>query len=221
MIPPSLFGAARPDPLSRLLKAPVWEAPFRVFFPLAALSAATMILPWLVAYLEGWAWSMPGGALAWHLHDMVFGFGVAAVGGFLLTALPAWTGTAPLSGVPLAGLAGLWLLARGVALAPEALPAPVSAGLLLLPTVLIGGRIALLALVRARGRHAVFGLAALALMAVHATFLAVWLDLAPSTWIAEAGQAAAAGGMADPLRWLADLGVLQPRCGPRRLALGG
>jgi uncharacterized protein involved in response to NO len=50
--------------------------------------------------------------LAWHIHEMLFGFVMAAVAGFLLTAIPNWTGRPPVSGGLLASLAGLWLLGR-------------------------------------------------------------------------------------------------------------
>jgi uncharacterized protein involved in response to NO len=53
---------------------------------------------------------------------MVFGFAAAAVGGFLLTAVPSWTGRAPLKGLPLALLVAAWLLGRiamAVAVAPS------------------------------------------------------------------------------------------------------
>ena len=43
---------------------------------------------------------------------MLFGFVMAAVGGFLLTAIPNWTGRAPVAGTTLAVLVGLWLLGR-------------------------------------------------------------------------------------------------------------
>ena len=50
--------------------------------------------------------------LTWHIHEMLFGFVMAAVAGFLLTAIPNWTQRLPVSGEPLALLAGLWLLGR-------------------------------------------------------------------------------------------------------------
>jgi uncharacterized protein involved in response to NO len=50
--------------------------------------------------------------LAWHRHEMLFGYLGAVVAGFLMTAIPNWTGRLPLAGAPLAGLAGLWLAAR-------------------------------------------------------------------------------------------------------------
>jgi len=51
-------------------------------------------------------------ALAWHRHEMLFGFVGAVIAGFLLTAIPNWTGRLPIAGAPLAGLFGLWLAGR-------------------------------------------------------------------------------------------------------------
>ena len=48
----------------------------------------------------------------WHAHEMVFGFATATVAGFLLTAIPNWTGRMPLQGGPLALLVLLWLAGR-------------------------------------------------------------------------------------------------------------
>src|SRR5271165_2505867 len=50
--------------------------------------------------------------LTWHIHEMLFGFVMAAIAGFLLTAIPNWTGRLPVSGGPLALLAGFWVLGR-------------------------------------------------------------------------------------------------------------
>ena len=61
--------------------------------------------------------------LAWHVHEMLFGFVMAAVAGFLLTAIPNWTGRLPVRGLRLAALAGLWLLGRLACLISADLPA--------------------------------------------------------------------------------------------------
>ena len=53
-----------------------------------------------------------GSPYAWHAHEFVFGFSMAAVAGFLLTAVPNWTGTLPLSGAPLGGLFVVWIAGR-------------------------------------------------------------------------------------------------------------
>ena len=92
-------------------------AGFRPFFLLAALWAAIAVPLWLAAYAHGYA--LPGSlpAMLWHGHEMVFGYGLATVAGFLLTAIPNWTGRLPVRGVPLAVLAALWLAGRVALLA--------------------------------------------------------------------------------------------------------
>src|SRR4029079_14976927 len=54
--------------------------------------------------------------LSWHRHEMLFGFVGAIVAGFLLTAIPNWTGRLPINGGALAALAGLWLAGRAAIL---------------------------------------------------------------------------------------------------------
>jgi NnrS protein len=61
--------------------------------------------------------------LSWHNHEMLFGFVMAAIAGFILTAIPNWTGRLPVSGLPLAALAGLWLLGRIACLNSALMPA--------------------------------------------------------------------------------------------------
>jgi uncharacterized protein involved in response to NO len=90
----------------------VFSAAFRPFFLAAALWSALAVPAWLLSFSGGA--ELPG-ALApfiWHGHEMVYGFGFAAVAGFLLTAIPNWTGRLPLRGARLAALAGLWLAGR-------------------------------------------------------------------------------------------------------------
>jgi len=89
-----------------------FSAGFRPFFLFAGLYGTFPLVVWIAA-LAGEA-SLPGpmSALAWHGHEMVFGFGVAGLAGFLLTAVPSWTSTPPVKGLPLAGLAVLWVMGR-------------------------------------------------------------------------------------------------------------
>src|SRR5579884_4564817 len=89
----------------------VFSAGFRPFFLLAALWAGLAIPLWLAA-LHGAELPTRLPALVWHIHEMAFGYGGAVVAGFLLTAIPNWTGRLPLQGVPLAVLAALWLAGR-------------------------------------------------------------------------------------------------------------
>ena len=70
------------------------------------------ILVWLPQYLGLLTIPTAFGPLDWHIHEMMYGYVAAAIAGFLLTAIPNWTGRLPVSGWPLAGLAALWLAGR-------------------------------------------------------------------------------------------------------------
>ena len=85
---------------------------FRPFFLLGALHAAALIPLWLAMLIVGFEPAGPFDAMQWHAHEMVFGYLSAIVAGFVLTAVPNWTGRLPLSGAPLAGLVALWLAGR-------------------------------------------------------------------------------------------------------------
>ena len=98
----------------------MFAAGFRVFFLLASVWAAIAVPVWLAAYVHGYALRAGVAPMAWHAHEMVFGFALAVVAGFLLTAIPNWTGRLPVRGTPLALLALLWLAGRVAMLVPEA-----------------------------------------------------------------------------------------------------
>jgi uncharacterized protein involved in response to NO len=85
---------------------------FRPFFFLAGLTALLGMVFWL-AEMTG-VLSVPTvfTPLTWHAHEMLFGYAVAAIAGFLLTAIPNWTGRLPLHGQPLLVLVLLWLAGR-------------------------------------------------------------------------------------------------------------
>ena len=85
---------------------------FRPFFLAAGLWAACGILLWLPQYFGQITLPTHFDALDWHIHEMLYGYVAAAVTGFLLTAIPNWTGRLPVNGWPLAGLALLWLAGR-------------------------------------------------------------------------------------------------------------
>jgi uncharacterized protein involved in response to NO len=92
---------------------PLWRLGFRPFFLGAALFAVLAAGLWAVAY-AGWLGGLAprGGWLAWHMHEMPFGFVTAVIAGFLLTAVQAWTGSPGLRGRWLAAVFALWLAAR-------------------------------------------------------------------------------------------------------------
>src|SRR3989337_244358 len=85
---------------------------FRPLFSTARLSAVVSLLLWL-GILAGHC-SLPTAfdPLAWHVHEMLFGFAQAAIAGFVLTAVPQWTGRPVLQGWPLGLLVAPWLARR-------------------------------------------------------------------------------------------------------------
>ena len=85
---------------------------FRPFFLLAALYGGGAILFWLPLFYGRLATLSAFAPVDWHVHEMLFGYLAAIVTGFLLTAIPNWTGRLPLQGLPLLVLVALWLVGR-------------------------------------------------------------------------------------------------------------
>jgi uncharacterized protein involved in response to NO len=86
---------------------------FRPFFIGAALYAVLAMLVWMAIYVFGASLPLSGlPAVTWHAHEMIYGYGMAVIAGFLLTAVRNWTGIPTLNGLPLALLCALWALAR-------------------------------------------------------------------------------------------------------------
>ena len=86
---------------------------FRPFFLLASLFAAISMLLWMALYVWQANWlpdSFP--PLTWHAHEMVFGYSLAVIAGFLLTAVKNWTGQQTLQGTGLILLCAGWLISR-------------------------------------------------------------------------------------------------------------
>jgi uncharacterized protein involved in response to NO len=110
---------------------PLFRLGFRPFY-LGAAAFALFAVPYWIVGLLGWVTlpsTMP--PLLWHAHEMLYGFAVAVIVGFLLTAGKAWTGLATPRGTTLAAMAGLWLAARLAALgAPYAVYALLDMALL-------------------------------------------------------------------------------------------
>lgn len=103
------------------------SAGFRPFFLGASIWAAVAIPLWLGAYAEGLALPTQLAPFIWHAHEMIFGFAAATVAGFLLTAIPNWTGRMPLQGAPLATLILLWAIGRLGVLLSAQIGAPAAA----------------------------------------------------------------------------------------------
>lgn len=120
-----------------------WRGPailsfgFRPFFLGAGIWAALIMVLW-VPMLVG-VISLPTAfdPVSWHAHEFLFGYLVAVIAGFMLTAVPNWTGRLPIVGWPLGGLAALWLLGRMAVMVSAGLP-PLAVALmdLAMPVVL-------------------------------------------------------------------------------------
>lgn len=96
----------------------LFEYGFRPFFLGAGVQAFLAMaawMAWIATQQQGIATpslSIAAPVHQWHAHEMIFGYGLAVVAGFFLTAVPSWTGRQPIRGMLLAILFGLWLLAR-------------------------------------------------------------------------------------------------------------
>jgi uncharacterized protein involved in response to NO len=85
---------------------------FRPFFLLGAWYSGATIALWLPFFYGELPIPTAFAARDWHIHEMLYGYLPAAVAGFLLTAIPNWTGRLPLQGQPLIGLVTLWIAGR-------------------------------------------------------------------------------------------------------------
>ena len=115
----------RPAPLPVSSKFALWSLGFRPFYLLASIFAALSILLWVCQY-AGYLRAPYLASPAWHAHEMLFGYTIAVVAGFLLTAVRNWTGMPTPSGAPLMALAALWLAGRVLVLTPFAVAAAVA-----------------------------------------------------------------------------------------------
>ena len=91
---------------------PFFRGGFRPFFFGGSAWALIALSLWICALTGEISLPTALEPLAWHRHEMLFGFVGAVIGGFLLTAVPNWTGRLPIAGWPLGGLFALWLAAR-------------------------------------------------------------------------------------------------------------
>lgn len=148
----------------------VFSYGFRPFFLLAGVYAGLGMLAWM--------WMLdthasPLGALPaqlWHSHEMLFGFIGAAVAGFVLTAVPSWTGSRGFAGTPLVVLVLAWLAGRIAFAYFNSLPLPV---VMLAEALYLPALIATIApsLVRSRNRNTVLLLVIAALWVADLAFL--------------------------------------------------
>ena len=95
-----------------------WRGPavltfgFRPFFLGAALWAVAAMVLWVLTLTGNITLPSRFDPASWHAHELLFGYLIAPISGFLLTAVPNWTGRLPIVGWPLGGLFSLWILGR-------------------------------------------------------------------------------------------------------------
>lgn len=159
---------------------------FRPFFLGASLFACVAMAAWLAA----WRFGAPVGfaglpPVRWHGHEMVFGYAVAVMAGFLLTAARTWTGRDTATGLPLALLFGAWLLARLALFAgPAYLPLAAAADLAFLAGLIVAVTRPIVAVRQRRQAPVLFLL--LFLFATQAGFYASqlgWLPGNGAAWV--------------------------------------
>lgn len=139
---PSAGRAAARAPTT-MERSRAWTGPavlsvgFRPFFLGGGLYAAGLIalwVPWFLGFVRLDTGMPP---VAWHAHELLFGYVPAVVAGFLLTAVPNWTGRLPVVGWPLAALFAAWMAGRlGIAGAAVLGPVATAAATLLFPVAL-------------------------------------------------------------------------------------
>ncbi len=89
-----------------------WFAmPFRPFFALAAIYGCVALVIWTLSIMGAPLLTV---SVFWHVQEMLYGFALAVVVGFLLTAAQTWTQVPTVKGASLAALVGLWILARAL-----------------------------------------------------------------------------------------------------------
>jgi len=105
-----------------------WQGPallsfgFRPFFLLGAIWAAIAMMLWVAALAGTMPLPTRLDTVSWHAHAFLFGYTGAIIAGFLLTAVPNWTGRLPVVGWRLGGLVALWVAGRAAVLASAMLP---------------------------------------------------------------------------------------------------
>ncbi len=102
--------------------APIWSSGFRPFFLFGAAYAPLIIVAWAAAYAGLSVAPEAVGLSLWHGHELLCGYGVAVISGFILTAVPSWGETRAVEGGGLALVAALWLAGRVALWAADVLP---------------------------------------------------------------------------------------------------
>ncbi len=106
----------------KIFAYPLFALGFRAFFVLAGLSALALIVLWNSVFKGELTLPNYFSNTLWHAHEMLLGYSVAVIAGFLLTAVKNWTSKPTLTDDALAGLCLLWLYGRILPFYAELLP---------------------------------------------------------------------------------------------------
>ena len=99
---------------------------FRPFFLGGAAWSAACIALWIPQFTGDLSLPTAYAPIDWHTHEMLYGYVAAVIAGFLLTAIPNWTGRLPINGAPLMALAALWVAGRFAMLFSEQIGIPLA-----------------------------------------------------------------------------------------------
>ncbi|WGW05623.1 NnrS family protein [Tropicibacter oceani] len=158
-------------PQTSMQQIRAWQGPalfsygFRPFFLFGGLWVVLAMLLWLSALTGAIALPTRFDPVSWHAHEFLFGYLGAVLAGFLLTAVPNWTGRLPIVGWPLAALFALWGAGRIAVLVSALLPDGV-APMLDLGFPLVLGAVILREIVAGKNWHNLIVLALLAVFAL-------------------------------------------------------
>lgn len=163
-------------------------AGFRFFFLAGAIASVVSMLVWILWFAlvdAGLPVPFPDFVVVpqhWHAHEMIFGYGVAVLAGFFLTAVPSWTGAPEARSRYIMAVGGLWLLGRAAVWFAAWLPMPVVAVIDLAFLPLLSRRLALNLLKRPKAQNTtLLGLLALIFLAnllVHLEWMGLTADTA-------------------------------------------
>ncbi|MCP4817894.1 MAG: NnrS family protein [Shimia sp.] len=153
------------------MRSTFWDAPYRPLFTAAALWALICIAWWPLG--ANFGLPEPGfqPVELWHVHELIFGFAAAAVGGYLLTAVPSWVKTEPESGLSLQWLMVTWLASRLAMTCADALPLALLLPLNALYFLTLSGLLLLRLLQGGAKAKALFGVGILVMGTAEATFV--------------------------------------------------
>jgi uncharacterized protein involved in response to NO len=154
---------------------------FRAFFLAAGLYAVLAIGLWTLSFLVPVPLPEALPPVEWHAHEMIFGYGAAALGGFLLTAVPNWTGAKSARHAFIASAVGLWLAGRIAVWCADILPLPLVAAVDLAFLPLLAAKIATQLVRRPKPQNVMF-LGLLALIWTANLFVHLeWMRVAAAT----------------------------------------